>query len=98
MSDAELLIKTLLHQARLHNKQGASGLGLLFTNAAQEIEKLQAENAELKKKSNKQVRKVLCEIGTEFENDTRINKKSMPFVREIVINKIYDYPTPPEGE
>ena len=51
MSNTELLIKTLLHQARLHNKQGANGLGLLFTNAAQEIEKLQSENAELKKQS-----------------------------------------------
>lgn len=62
------------------------------------LKKLQAENAELKEQTNKEIRKVLCDIGTELENDTRINKKAMPFVRAIVINKIYDYPTPPEGE
>ena len=51
MSDLELLIKTLSHQAKLHNKNGASGLSLLFTNASQELEKLQEENADLKKQS-----------------------------------------------
>lgn len=75
-----------------------NGLNVSALELLEDIQKLQAENTELKKQSNKQVRKVLCEIGTEFENDTRIDKKSMPFVRAIVINKIYDYPTPPEGE
>lgn len=67
--------------------------------AIQELESLQAENAELRKQVNIVARSILAEIGAEFEDDKRIAKKSMPFVRAIVLNKIQDFPpTPPKGE
>ena len=91
MSDIQKLLSKLMHyNDELTNDDRC--------DLSEYIKKLQAENVELEKQSNKQVRKVLCEIGTELEDDDRIDKKSMPFVRDVVINKIYDYPTPPEGE
>jgi hypothetical protein len=52
-----------------------------------EIKKLQAENAELKKLTVK----ALGEVGLELEEDTRIGKKVMPFVRAIVLSKIQEF-------
>jgi len=49
--------------------------------------KLQAENAELKKLTVK----ALGEVGLELEEDTRIGKKVMPFVRAIVLSKIQEF-------
>lgn len=104
MSNTELLIKTLLHQARLHNKQGANGLGLLFTNAAQEIEKLQSENAELKNLLENGTRKdivwvtrdELGELGDLREENAELKKQSqwisvddeLPEVLQKVITSI----------
>lgn len=114
MSDIELLIKTLLHQARLHSKQGANGLGLLFTNASQELEKLQAENAELKMQSqwisvdnpptvaesgNWVAVPVLCEDGYVRVYDFNVkSKKWMHGLDKVISKPVKWMSTAPEGE
>lgn len=55
--ERDLLIKSLVHQyqSALHNGQGDTALALLFTSAAQELERLQEENAELKNREHELV-------------------------------------------
>jgi len=106
MSDTDLLIKTLLHQARLHNKQGAIGLGTLFDNAAQEIKRLQAENAELKKQSQwVSVEDELPEFdddflvtGSDIELEVCHFDPDWGWLDDFDITHWMPIPTPPEGE
>ena len=50
MSD---LVRMLRHQSHLHESSGANALCLLFINAANKIEELEKENAELTQHINK---------------------------------------------